>query len=168
MVQNDNKWSKVGNSGQEVNEMLLGQYEGKVGEKSRIALPKKLREIIGEKLIITLGYENSLVIVSEAGWKALLEGTEGRPFIDKPARETQRYLLGGATFIELDSKGRFIVPDYLRRFAKIKTEVIFLGLSRYVELWDKENWETYRQNLEKNIENISQKLIGKEEKIKHD
>ena len=36
--------------------MLLGQYEGKVGEKSRIALPKKLREIIGEKLIITLGY----------------------------------------------------------------------------------------------------------------
>src|SRR3990167_4365229 len=142
--------------------MLLGQYEGKVGEKSRTALPKKLREIIGEKLIITLGYENSLIIVPEAGWKALLEGTEGRPFIEKPARETQRYLLGGATFIELDSKGRFIIPDYLRRFAKIKTEVVFLGLSRYVELWDKGNWETYRQNLEKNIDKISEKLIGKD------
>ena len=99
--------------------MLLGQYEGKVGEKSRTALPKKLREIIGEKLIITLGYENSLIIVPEAGWKALLEGTEGRPFIEKPARETQRYLLGGATFVELDSKGRFVIPEYLRRFAKI-------------------------------------------------
>ncbi len=148
--------------------MLLGQYEGKVGEKSRIALPKKLREIIGDKLIITLGYENSLIIVSEEGWKALLEGTEGRPFIEKPARETQRYLLGGATFIELDSKGRFIIPDYLRRFAKIKAEAVFLGLSRYVELWDKEVWEEYRKNLEKNIENISQKLIGKEEKTKHE
>ena len=143
--------------------MLLGQYEGKVGEKSRIALPKKLREIIGEKLIITLGYEHSLILVSEAGWKALLEGTEGRPFIEKPAREIQRYLLGGATNISLDSKGRFIIPDYLRRFAKIKGKVVFLGLSRYVELWDMELWEEYRQNLEKNIDKISEKLINKED-----
>jgi MraZ protein len=148
--------------------MLLGQYEGKVGEKSRTALPKKLREVIGDKLIITLGYENSLIIVSEAGWKALLEGTEGRPFIEKPARETQRYLLGGATFVELDSKGRLVIPEYLRRFAKIKGEVVFLGLSRYIELWDKEIWEAYRMNLEKNIENISQKLISSEEVKKHE
>ena len=146
--------------------MLLGQYEGKVGEKSRIALPKKLREIIGEKLIITLGYENSLIVVSEEGWKALLEGTEGRPFIEKPARETQRYLLGGATNVSLDAKGRFVIPDYLRRFAKIKTEVVFLGLSRYVELWDKQIWETYRQELEKNIDKISTKLIDKDTKDK--
>ncbi len=144
--------------------MLLGQFEGVVGEKSRIALPKKLRKIIGGKLIITLGYENSLIIVSEEGWKALLEGTEGRPFIQKSARETQRYLLGGATFVELDLKGRFVIPDYLRRFAKIKTEVVFLGLSRYVELWDKEIWESYRQNLEKNIDKISEKLIDKDAK----
>ncbi|MBI4096259.1 MAG: cell division/cell wall cluster transcriptional repressor MraZ [Candidatus Levybacteria bacterium] len=148
--------------------MLLGQYEGKVGEKSRVAFPKKLREIVGSKLIVTLGYENSLIVVSEEGWKALLEGTEGRPFIEKPARETQRYLLGGATFVELDSKGRFIIPDYLRRFAKIKTEVVFLGLSRYVEMWDKENWEAYRLDLEKNIDKISDKLINKEQKIKHE
>jgi len=148
--------------------MLLGQYEGKVGEKSRIALPKKLREIIGSKLIITLGYENSLIIVSEEGWKALLEGTEGRPFIEKPARETQRYLLGGATFIELDSKGRFVIPDYLRRFAKIKTEAVFLGLSRYIELWDKELWEVYRLDLEKNIDKISTKLINKDKDTKND
>lgn len=146
--------------------LLIGQFEGILGEKNRISLPKRLREIIGDKLIITLGYENSLIIVSEEGWKALLEGTEGRPFIEKPARETQRFLLGGATFIELDSKGRFIIPDYLRRFAKIKTEVVFLGLSRYVELWDKEIWETYRLDLEKNIDRISEKLIGKDAKEK--
>ena len=164
MAQNDNKWDKVGKGGNMAGSMLLGQYEGKVGEKSRVAFPKKLREIIGDKLIITLGYENSLIIVSETGWKALLEGTEGKPFIQKPARETQRYLLGGATFIEIDIKGRFVIPDYLRRFAKIKGKVIFLGLSRYVELWDKGLWETYRLDLEKNIDKISEKLIDKDAK----
>ncbi len=144
--------------------MLLGQYEGKVGAKSRVAFPKKLREIIGNKLIITLGYENSLIIVSEEGWKALLEGTQGKPFIQKESRETQRFLLGGANFVELDSKGRFILPNYLRSFAKIKDEVVFVGLSRYVELWDKDLWETYMRNLEKNIDKVSQKLIRGENK----
>jgi len=139
--------------------MLLGQYEGKVGAKNRIAVPKKIRTIIGNKLIITFGYEKSLIIVSEEGWKALLEGTEGKPFIQQEARETQRFLLGGASFVELDDKGRFIIPNYLRSFAEIKNEVIFLGLSRYVELWDKTNWETYKKFLEKNIDKISQKLI---------
>lgn len=135
--------------------LLIGQYEGKVGEKGRIAFPAKLGEIIGDRLIITLGYENSLIIVSETGWKALLEGTEGRPFIQKESRETQRFLLGNAAFIELDSKRRFILPDYLRRFAKVKGEVVFLGLSRYVELWDKTHWEEYRTGLEKNIDKIA-------------
>lgn len=163
MVISGPKWEKVGQKKGRLFEMLLGQYEGKIGEKFRVALPKKIREILGDKIIITLGYEKSLIIVSESNWKALLEGTEGRPFIEKPARETQRYLLGGATFVELDSKGRFIVPEYLRNFAKIKTEVVFLGLSRYCELWDKNVWEEYRVNLEKNIESISQKLLNKEE-----
>ncbi len=140
--------------------MVLGQYEGKVGAKSRIAFPKKFREVLGEKLIITQGYEQTLIIVSEEGWKALLEGTEGRPFIQSETRETQRFLLGGASNIELDSKGRFILPLYLRSFAKIEDEVVFLGLSRYVEMWDKKRWETYRGNLAKNIEKISQRLIS--------
>ena len=146
--------------------MLIGQYEGKIGTKGRIAFPKKFRTILGEKLIITLGYENSLIIVSEENWKPLLEGTEGKPFIQSETRETQRFLLGGASNVELDSKGRFIIPSYLREFAKIKDEIIFLGLYRYVEVWDKTRWAQYRGNLEKNIDVISQRLVSDNQKIK--
>ena len=144
--------------------MLIGQFEGKIDKKGRSAFPKKFREILGDKLIVTLGYENSLIIVSEENWKQLLEGTEGKPFIQSETRETQRFLLGGATSLELDSKGRFIVPVYLREFAKIENEIIFLGLSRYVEVWDKKHWEEYRGELEKNIDRISQRLVDKNEK----
>ena len=154
----------MGRGGPERQDMLIGQYEGKFGAKNRIAFPKKFREVLGDKLIITLGYENSLIVVSEKGWKALLEGTQGRPFIESQTRETQRFLLGGASSVELDAKGRFIIPAYLRDFAKIKGDVVFLGLSRYVEIWDKESWEEYRANLEKNIDRISQRLVEKEEK----
>lgn len=144
--------------------MLLGQYEGKIDKKARTAMPKKFREILGDKIIITLGYESSLIVVSQKEWESLLEGTKGRPFIEYETRETQRFLLGGASLVELDSKGRFILPGYLREFAKVEDEIVFLGLSRYVELWDKKAWEEYRANLEKNIEKISERLVEKEER----
>lgn len=138
--------------------MLIGQYENKIDEKNRTAFPKKFRDILGDKLIVTQGYENSLIVVSEENWKSLLEGTEGRPFIESDTRETQRFLLGGASEIELDAKGRFILPSYLRNFASINEETVFVGLSRYVEIWDKKKWEEYRKNLEKNIDKIAQRL----------
>lgn len=143
--------------------MLIGQFEGRIDKKGRSGLPKKFREILGDKIIITLGYENSLIVVSQENWKQLLEGTEGKPFIQSETRETQRFLLGGASSVELDSKGRFIIPSYLREFAGIEDEVVFLGLSRYVEIWDKKHWTQYRGNLEKNIDRISQRLVGKDD-----
>lgn len=146
--------------------MLLGQYGAKVGAKNRIALPKKFREVLGDKIIITLGYENSLIVVSEEAWYTLTEGTEGRPFIHSDTRATQRFLLGGATNISLDGKGRFIIPAYLRSFAGISSEVIFLGLSRYIEIWDRKRWEEYSKYLEKNIDSIAKRLIRDEKKNK--
>lgn len=148
--------------------MLIGQYDGKVGAKGRTAFPKKFREILGDKLIVTLGYENSLIVVSEQNWKALLEGTEGKPFIQSETRETQRFLLGGAVEVELDSKGRFIVPSFLRKFAGIEEEIVFIGLSRYVEIWDSAKWLEYRKNLENRIDRISQRLMDKEGKKNED
>ncbi len=146
--------------------MLIGQYESKIDEKGRVSFPKKFRETLGDKLIATQGFESSLIIVSQQEWESLLEGTRGRPFIEYETRETQRFLLGGASLIELDSKGRFITPAYLRTFAGIENEVIFLGLSRYVEVWDKKRWEEYSVKLTKNIEGISKRLIDKDREKK--
>ncbi len=144
--------------------MLIGQYETTVGAKGRLLVPKKIRESLGDKIIVTLGYEKSLIVVSQESWKSLLEGTEGKPFIQSETRETQRFLLGGASLVELDGKGRFVLPSYLRGFAEIKDEVIFIGLYRYAELWDKKRWLEYQENLEKNIDKISQRLVEGEKK----
>src|SRR6266550_6515600 len=103
--------------------MLIGQFESKIGEKHQAGMPKKFRDVLGEKLIVTKGFEKCLIIVSEENWKTLLEGTEGRPFTSKATRELQRFLLGNATYVELDTKGRFVIPEYLRQFAQLKSEV---------------------------------------------
>jgi MraZ protein len=142
--------------------MLIGQYEGKVGEKSRIAFPSKFRDHLGEMIIVTKGLEQCLIIISEENWQTLLEGTAGKPFTDRSTREMQRFLLGNATSVELDKKGRFIIPEYLREYAGISDEVIFAGIERFVELWSKKSWEEQQIRLSENIESIAQKLSGKE------
>jgi len=138
--------------------MLIGQYESRVGEKHQAGLPKKFREILCDKLIITKGFENCLILVSEDNWKTLLEGTEGKPFTSKSTRELQRFLLGNASDIELDQKGRFVIPEYLRIFAHISSDVIFVGISRFVEIWDKKSWEEHQQELAKDIDSIAERL----------
>jgi len=143
--------------------MLIGQYESKIGEKHQAALPKKFREILGEKLIVTKGFENCLIIVSVENWKTLLEGTEHRPFTNKNTRELQRFLLGNATDVELDSKGRFVIPEYLRNFAEIDSEVIFAGISRFVEVWNKKAWEKHQAELSNTVASIAERLGQEDE-----
>ncbi|HEX8932067.1 MAG TPA: division/cell wall cluster transcriptional repressor MraZ [Patescibacteria group bacterium] len=143
--------------------MLIGQYESKIGEKHQAALPKKFREILGDKLIITKGFENCLIIVAVENWKTLLEGTAGKPFTNKSTRELQRFLLGNATDVELDSKGRFVIPEYLRNFASVKNEVVFAGISRFVEVWDKQSWEQHQVELNDNVDSIAERLSRQED-----
>lgn len=138
--------------------MLIGQYEGKISEKFQIAFPKKFRDVLGDTIIITKGFENCLIIVSEDNWKTLLEGTAEKPFLDKNARELQRFLLGNATEVVLDAKGRFVMPEYLRTFAHVTGDVIFAGIGRFVEVWDKTAWAAHQQDLTTRIESVAERI----------
>lgn len=138
--------------------MLLGRYTSKIIEKGRLAFPAKLRAELGDKIVVTQGYEKSLIVVSEQGWHELIEGTGKRPFIYGPARDTTRFLLGSAQVLNLDRQGRFVLPAHLREHAQISKEAIFLGLGTYVEMWDVQRWQEYQEKLEMNIEDIADRL----------
>src|SRR5258706_14833897 len=99
--------------------MLLGRFDSRISKKYQIVFPKKFVKDLGSKIIITKGFENCLIVVSEQSWKTLLEGTEGLPFTQKATRGMQRFLLGNAQDVELDGKGRCVVPEYLREHAHI-------------------------------------------------
>lgn len=138
--------------------MLIGRQDSRIDEKNRISFPKKFRLELGDNLIVTQGFEGSLIVISVKQLKLLLEGTEGKPIIDKEAREIERFLLGNATEITLDNKGRFILPEYLRNYAGLMNEVTCLGIVRYVQIWDKKGWEKHNLELVKAIEPITERL----------
>ncbi len=142
--------------------MLLGQAEAKLTEKNQTAFPKKFRSELGDRVIITKGPNKNLIVVSEKNWGTLLEGSENRPFVDKNAREFQTFLLGNAAEVIFDAQGRFVLPEYLRNHAEITKEIVFVGVNRYAQIWDKKHWELYQEYLVKHIDPITEKLSGKE------
>jgi len=137
---------------------LIGQYQVKVSSKGRLAFPKRFRQVLGEKIIVTRGYEGCLIAISQKEWQVISSATENKPFIFGPTRDTARFLLGNATLVELDEQGRFVIPPHLRQYGEIGQEAVFLGLSRYVEVWSKNKWEDYQRYLSKNIDHISERL----------
>lgn len=137
---------------------LLGQYQGRVSLKGRVAFPKRFRQILGSKIILTRGYEGCLIAISEKEWKTLTESIEKKPFVFGAARDTARFLLGNAALIELDDQGRFVLPPHLKDYAQLKEKAIFLGLNRYVEIWAENKWRDYQNYLTKNIDHISERL----------
>ncbi len=139
--------------------MMIGQFDGKVAAKFQVALPKKFRDALGDQLILTKGLDRCMMIVSGHQWQVLMEGTAGKPFLDKKSREVQRFILGNATEVDLDAKGRFVLPEFLRTYAGLSDEVVFIGQDRYVEVWDKEGWENYQQELSGRVETVADSLI---------
>jgi len=138
--------------------MIIGEYQQKLGDKNRIAFPKKFREELGNKLIMTKGYEGCLVIMSPAQWEEMVSDSVSGPFVSGVVRDTSRFLLAGASEIELDSQGRFVVPNYLKEYSKLNLEGVFLGLGRWVELWGLEKWKKKKSDVENESSVIGEKL----------
>jgi MraZ protein len=140
--------------------MIIGEHKQKLGDKNRIAFPKKFREELGNKLIITRGYEGCAILMSPAQWEEMISDSILGPFVSESIRDTRRFLLAGASEIELDAQGRFVIPPYLVEYSEIKSEGTFLGLGEWVELWGTNKWEEKRKQIESNSSSIGEMLAG--------
>ena len=51
-----------------------------------------------------------------------------------------------------------MIPDNLKKYANFNKEVVVTGLFNRLEIWDETRWNSYKDNLEKNSDKISEKL----------
>lgn len=138
--------------------MYIGEYRTQLGEKNRVAIPKRLRASEKNTYVITRGYELCLIVVDEHQWKTLVNTINTNPLLQMDVRDTKRYLLGGAYTFEADSQGRFVLPESLKLFAQVSKEVVFLGVGEWFELWSVEAWEQRLQHLQSNASEIANRL----------
>ena len=117
---------------------LIGTFYQSMDQKGRMSFPTKLREIIGERFIVTRGLDGCLFVYSLEDFKARSETISALP-IGK-GRQLQRYFMSGAAEVEADKQGRILIPQHLREFANLSKEIVVAGVSDRAEIWDREIW----------------------------
>ena len=95
--------------------MLTGGFEGVVDAKSRVVLPSKLRNELGEKFHLMIGFDSYVAIYPEENYNEMLTQLMSMKKSSEEYLALGRYLLGNSFDGELDSAGRVLLPNVLRK-----------------------------------------------------
>jgi MraZ protein len=122
--------------------MFLGTYITNFTGKGRLALGKKFRLELGEpEMILMKGLDGGIWGFSIKEWNNFTKDQLSLSLIDKKGREVRRNLFPFAEKCELDSQGRFVVPDFLIKMGKLGENVVFIGAGDHFEIWDLKVWQ---------------------------
>jgi len=124
---------------------LTGEYRNTLDEKGRIMFPVKLRsELTDSSMVLTRGIDRCLWLFPADQWKILSDKVmESASLFQSQSRSVLRRLIAPAQVVEIDKNGRISIPQSLREFAGLGKDCIFLGINKYFELWDAEEYEKY-------------------------
>lgn len=138
--------------------MFIGQYNYSVDDKGRLAMPVKFRKDLGKDFVITQGLDNCLFVYTKVEWKKLAEKLSSLPIGPANSRAFARLMLAGAMDVKLDSQGRVVIPEYLKKYAGLNKKAIIAGLYDRLEIWDEAKWNVYKLKTEKESNQIAEQL----------
>jgi MraZ protein len=124
-------------------QIFTGQYDRTVDVKNRIQLPSQLRAAIeperdGSGLYVTLGeHRGTLSIFTERAFEELAARveTEFIPGAESRRFELQFYSL--ASHVDMDKQGRVVLPERLRKKARLGEEIYLVGQKRRIDIWNR-------------------------------
>ena len=138
--------------------MFLGEFEHSIDDKGRVAIPARFREELGERFVVTKGFDLCLQAFPMAYWQTLTEKVNRLPIGSPDARNIRRILFSPAAEVEIDRQGRILIPQTLREHAGLAEDVIITGMSSYFELWAGQRWRELQGDLSENAPAIAEKL----------
>jgi MraZ protein len=127
---------------------FIGLYEHTLDSKSRLMIPQAYRDIVSRvepslKFFLNRGFDECLAMYTESTWtemvqvvKSLKEGE----LSDEETRKFSRWFFSSAVEVVPDKAGRVLVPEHLRQLAGLRKQVVLIGVSDRVEIWDAERY----------------------------
>ncbi len=123
---------------------VTGTYEHSIDAKGRLFIPAKLREELGSVCYLTLGIDACLAIYPEESWNVFTEKFASLPMTQSRA---MRQIFAKAAKCEPDSQGRILIPQFLRKYAKLEKDVVIIGVHNRAEIWDAATWYAQEEEM---------------------
>lgn len=132
--------------------MLMGEFNHSIDDKNRLIIPSKLRNELGNEAVITRGLDKCLFIYSKKEWESIVSKLSNLPFTKKSVRDFNRFFLSSASTIVFDKMGRVNLSQSLLNYANLTKEYVIIGVNDRVEVWDKNEFDTF---ISSNLDNFS-------------
>jgi MraZ protein len=129
--------------------MFLSSFENKLDKKGRVSVPATFRSHLN-----SLGY-NGFISYPSFNHSALEGCSQDR--IEKlsntidslnPFEEKRDYfatsILSESENLQFDTEGRVSISQKLLNHAKIKSNVLFVGLGKTFQIWEPNNYEKFK------------------------
>ena len=116
---------------------MTGTYEHSIDAKGRLFIPAKLREELGVTFYLAMGVDECLAIYPQETWNRFTEKFASLPMSQSAA---MRPLFANTSKCELDSQGRIVIPQKLRKYAGLEKDAVIIGVNDRAEIWSAETW----------------------------
>ena len=144
--------------------MFYGEYKHSIDRKGRLILPAKFRETCKEyridRFFLTRGLDKCIFMFTEDEWRVQEQKFKTMSFTKQETRSFNRMFFSGAVDTAPDKQGRFIIPQYLKEYADIKKDTIFIGVSNRIEIWNRKSWHAFYENSSDSFEQIAENILN--------
>jgi MraZ protein len=141
--------------------MFIGTYEHTIDEKSRVTLPARFREGMGDGVVLARGLDGNVAVYPRETWTMTVEARiSALDPLSREARELRRFFFSGAGESSVDRQGRILVPAVLTRHAGLERDVIVAGNYDHLELWQPSVWEQHLHAVEGSAEHAAERLAA--------
>lgn len=139
--------------------LMLGTYTPKIDAKGRMALPAKMRAQLGTGIVMARGQERCVYLLPAMEFRRIAMQIQRTSMGDKAARDYLRVFLSGAVDQDPDKQGRVLVPQMLRDYANLGSDIVVIGVGTRAEIWNREAWETYLADKEQGYADIADDVL---------
>ncbi len=138
--------------------MFVGTYLHTIDEKGRLTLPAKWRSELESGVVVTRGVEKCLFIFPQSKFEAMAKEIEEQGFERADARAWARHFAGMATDADPDKQGRILIPQTLRDFAELDSEVTIIGVVSRIEVWNPNKHKEFEEGIEANVPGVAERM----------
>jgi MraZ protein len=125
--------------------VFFGTFHHAIDPKGRTSLPVKFREALaaaGEPKLVLTQYPHwrSVQALPQSVWKDLERKVLESSPLDLRAQRNILRFYSTAHEVDLDVHGRVLVPPALRDYAGLKKEVVWVGMGKTIQLFDRDGY----------------------------
>jgi MraZ protein len=125
---------------------FVGTYEHGLDDKGRMVLPAKIRAQLGETGMVGM-WDRCLGLWTVEGFDRMSDRLADSVEKGEASMDTLRAFMAYAAEVTPDQQGRVVIPQGLRDYAELGSEVVVNGCRIRAEIWGRVRWEALTSSL---------------------